>query len=181
MPSKKQKTDASMVPVSAQDTNVSLEEFEALKTQLAELQAKSDEYLEGWKRALADYDNLKKRIERDRIQDIQNIKADIIKEFLPVVDDLELALQNRPADSVGGAWAGGIELIVRKLHGILQAEGLQRIEAEGQPFDPTFHEAISQEQVDGMESGIVIGVVKNGYTIGEDKRVIRPAVVRVSA
>jgi len=181
MPSKKQKSETAAESASEQKPVVSNQEFEALKTQLAEAQAKADEYLDGWKRALADFDNYKKRIERDRVQDIQNIKADIIKHFLPVVDDLELALQNRPSEPAGEAWAGGIELILRKLQGILQAEGLQRIEAEGQPFDPAFHEAISQEPVEGMESGIVIGVVKNGYTIGDEKRVVRPAVVRVSA
>ncbi len=181
MPSKKQKPETAAESAPEQQPAISNEELDALKAQLTEAQAKADEYLDGWKRALADFDNYKKRVERDRVQDIQNIKAEIIRHFLPVVDDLELALQNRPSDPAGEAWANGIELILRKLQGILQAEGLQRIEAEGQPFDPLFHEAISQEPAEGVESGIVIGVVKNGYTIGDDKRVVRPAVVRVAA
>jgi molecular chaperone GrpE (heat shock protein) len=117
MPSKKQKPETATESAAEQKAVVSNQEFEALKTQLAEAQAKADEYLDGWKRALADFDNYKKRIERDRVQDIQNIKADIIKHFLPVVDDLELALQNRPSEPAGEAWAGGIELILRKLQG----------------------------------------------------------------
>lgn len=181
MPSKKSKPEAKTESVPEQKPVASDEELEALKAQLAEAQSKADEYLDGWKRALADFDNYKKRVERDRVQDIQNIKADIIKQFLPIVDDLELALQNRPTDQVGEAWAGGIELILRKLQAVLQAEGLQQIEAIGQPFDPNFHEAISQESVAGVESGIVVGVIKNGYTIGDDKRVVRPALVRVAA
>lgn len=181
MPSKKSKPKATTESVPEQEPVVSEEELEALKAQLAEARSKADEYLDGWKRALADFDNYKKRVERDRVQDIQNIKADIIKQFLPIVDDLELALQNRPTDQVGDAWAGGIELILRKLQAVLQAEGLQQIEAIGQPFDPNFHEAISQEPVDGVESGIVVGVIKNGYTIGDDKRVVRPALVQVAA
>lgn len=181
MPSKKSKPKATTESVPEQEPVVSEEELEALKAQLAEARSKADEYLDGWKRALADFDNYKKRVERDRVQDIQNIKADIIKQFLPIVDDLELALQNRPTDQVGDAWAGGIELILRKLQAVLQAEGLQQIEAIGQPFDPNFHEAISQEPVDGVESGIVVGVIKNGYTIGDGKRVVRPALVRVAA
>lgn len=180
MPSKKIKTDTTSSSPEAQPP-VSPQEFEVLQTQLAEVQAKSDEHLDGWKRTLADFDNYKKRIERDRVQDIQNIKGDIIKRFLPVVDDLERALQNRPADPEVDAWAGGVELILRKLLGILEFEGVQPIQAEGQMFDPNFHEAVSQEPAEGVESGVVIGVVQTGYTIGEEKRVVRPAVVRVAA
>jgi molecular chaperone GrpE len=88
---------------------------------------------------------------------------------------MERAMQARPADL---AWAEGVELICRKLQSILEAEGLKRIEAEGQKFDPNFHEAIAQEPVEGVESGTVIGIVRNGYMLGE--RVIRPAMVRVA-
>ena len=103
------------------------------------------------------------------------MKGDIIKKILPVLDDLARALQNRPADD---AWAGGIELIGRKFQTILESEGVTRIEAEGQPFDPNFHEAISNEVSDAVESGHVIAVVQNGYML--DERVIRPALVRVA-
>ena len=103
------------------------------------------------------------------------MKGDLIKRFLPVLDDLERALQNRPDDS---AWASGIELIKRKLQAIMESEGLQRIEAEGMAFDPNFHEAISFESADGLESGRVIAVVQNGYMLGD--HVVRPAMVRVA-
>jgi molecular chaperone GrpE len=99
----------------------------------------------------------------------------VIKRYLPVLDDMERAMDSRPADL---AWANGIELICRKLQSILEAEGLKRIEAEGQKFDPTIHEAISQEPAEGVESGTVLGVIRNGYMLGE--RVIRPAMVRVA-
>ena len=69
-------------------------------------------------------------------------------------------------------------MIYRKLQAILEAEGVKRIEAEGQVFDPNVHEAISQEPAEGQESGRVIAVVQNGYMLGE--RVIRPAMVRVA-
>ena len=103
------------------------------------------------------------------------MKGDIIKKVLPALDDLERALQNRPADD---AWASGIELIARKLQNILEAEGVKRIVAEGVAFDPNFHEAISHEPNNDVESGNVIAVVQNGYMLGE--RVIRPALVRVA-
>jgi molecular chaperone GrpE len=85
-------------------------------------------------------------------------------------------MQSRPADL---AWADGIELIYRKLQAILEAEGIKRIEAEGQMFDPNFHEAILQEPSEGHKSGQIIAVTQNGYMLGE--RVIRPALVRVAA
>jgi len=154
---------------------VSLEEFEALKKQLEENQAQAAEYKDGWQRAVADFQNYRKRVERENSGVYQNALAEIIKSYLPIVDDLERALQSRPADL---AWVEGIELIYRKLQAILEAEGVKRIEAEGNVFDPNLHEAISQEPAEGQESGRVIAVVQNGYMLGE--RVIRPAMVRVA-
>lgn len=154
---------------------VSLEEFEALKKQLEESQAQAAEYKDGWQRAVADFQNYRKRVERENGEVYQNAVAGIIKSYLPIVDDLERALQSRPADL---AWVEGIELIYRKLQATLEAEGVKRIEAEGQVFDPTVHEAISQEPSENHASGQVIAVVQNGYMLGE--RVIRPALVRVA-
>lgn len=150
-------------------------EREALINQLKEAEAKLIEYKDGWARSQADFQNYKKRIERDNELMYANMKGDIIKKVLPVLDDLERALQNRPADD---AWANGVELIVRKFQTILENENLKRIEAKGAAFDPNFHEAISHEPSDEVESGYVIEVVQNGYMLGE--RVIRPALVRVA-
>ncbi|HET9907296.1 MAG TPA: nucleotide exchange factor GrpE [Anaerolineales bacterium] len=150
-------------------------EIEALKRQVEESQAKLAETVQGWQRATADFQNYKKRIERDNELNYASMKGEIIKKVLPALDDLERALQNRPADD---AWANGIELIARKLQNLLNSEGLKRIEAEGIPFDPNFHEAISHEHNEDFESGQVIAVVQNGYMLGE--RVIRPALVRVA-
>jgi molecular chaperone GrpE len=140
-----------------------------------QFEAKSAENLDGWQRAVAEFQNYKKRVDRDRESDKAIMKGELLKRVLPVLDDLERALQNRPADD---AWASGIELIARKLQSILEAEGLKRIEAEGTAFDPNFHEAISYESADGLESGHVIGVVQNGYMLGD--YVVRPAMVRVA-
>jgi molecular chaperone GrpE len=151
-------------------------DIEALRTELQEAQAKAAENLDGWQRALAEFQNYRKRIDRDRLSEQAAMKGDLIKRVLPVLDDLERALQNRPAND---AWAGGIDLIQRKLQAILEAEGITRIEAEGTPFDPNLHEALSQEPVDGAESGQVVAVIQQGYMLGD--RVIRPAQVRVAA
>ena len=150
-------------------------EVEALKRQLEDAESKLADSVEGWQRSVADFQNYKKRIERDREVEKGMMKGDLIKKVLPALDDLERALQNRPAEN---SWADGIELIARKLQNLLEAEGMKRIEAEGVEFDPNFHEAISHEPNESVASGHVIAVVQNGYMLGE--RVIRPALVRVA-
>lgn len=158
-------------PVSA----LPVEEVEALKKQLGEAQAQAAEYKEGWQRAVAEFSNYRKRLDRENKSAYQNAVASIAKHYLPVLDDLERAMATRPADL---AWAEGIELICRKMQAILEAEGIRRIEAEGQTFDPNLHEAISQEPSSEHASGQVIEVVRNGYLLGD--RVLRPAMVRVA-
>jgi molecular chaperone GrpE len=150
-------------------------EIEALQKQLEEAESKAAENLDGWQRAQAEFINYKNRVQRDREVDYLAMKGDIIKKVLPVLDDMERALANRPEDD---SWTNGMELIVRKFQNILEAEGVKRIEAAGQPFDPNFHEAISSEPNEEVESGHVIEVMQNGYMLGE--RVIRPAIVRVA-
>jgi molecular chaperone GrpE len=150
-------------------------EIDVLKKKLAEAESKTSEYKDSWLRSQAEFQNYRKRLERDSELNYLSMKGDIIKKVLPVLDDLERALQNRSADD---PWANGIELVVRKFQTILESEGVKKIEAVGTEFDPNFHEAISHEPANGAQSGHVIGVVQNGYMIGE--RVIRPAMVRVA-
>ena len=160
-------------------TEAPAEDSDALKQELQEWQDKANEYLDGWQRARADFANYKKRIERDQAIINQNAAANIIRRFLEIIDDLELALKNRPAEGDGAGWAEGIELIYRKLSGMLESEGVSPIEAEDQFFDPNLHEAITYEQHPGLESGQIIAVVKQGYRMGD--RVLRPAQVRVAS
>jgi molecular chaperone GrpE len=150
-------------------------EIDNLKKRLAEAESKTSEYKDNWLRSQAEFQNYRKRIDRDNEMMYVSMKGDILKKVLPILDDLERALQNRPA---GDAWANGIELVARKFQNILESEGLKKIEALGAEFDPNFHEAISHEAADGAKSGHVIGVVQNGYMLGD--RVIRPAMVRVA-
>ncbi len=154
---------------------VSMEEFETLKKLLEEAQAKEQEYRDGWQRSVADFANYRKRTERDNEQLGKMVAGNTIKKFLGVMDDLERALANRPAED---AWANGVDLVYRKFQSILESENITRIPAEGQPFDPTFHEAIMQEPSDAHESGTVIAVLQQGYMHGE--RVLRPALVKVA-
>jgi molecular chaperone GrpE len=150
-------------------------EIESLKKQLAEAGSKASEYKDNWLRSQAEFQNFRKRLERDQELMHATMKGDILKKILPVLDDLERALQNRSAED---PWASGIDLVARKFQTILENEGLKKIEAVGTEFDPNFHEAISHEPADGARSGSVIGVIQNGYMLGE--RLIRPALVRVA-
>ena len=149
--------------------------LDELQKQLTEARSQAAEYKDGWQRAVADFQNYKRRVDAEKAETYQTAVGNIIKSYLPVLDDLERALAARPADL---AWADGIDLICRKVQSILEAEGLKRIEAEGQMFDPNFHEAISLEPSADHESGQIIAVIRNGYMLGD--KVIRPAMVRVA-
>jgi molecular chaperone GrpE len=171
-PEKFSEDGAGAVPEAVPGVSPALAEFQK---QLAESQSQAAEYKDGWQRSVADFQNYRRRVEAEKAETYQLAVGSVIKRYLPVLDDMERAIESRPADL---AWADGIELICRKLQSILEAEGLKRIEAVGQKFDPNFHEAISQEPAEGVESGTVLGVIRNGYMLGE--RVIRPAMVRVA-
>lgn len=176
-------------PVNGDGTNgsqarddVNAATLDELQRELDSLTAKSAEYLEGWQRSRAEFANYKRRIEKDQSETYQNASARAIARFLDVADDIDRALQERPADASDAAamtrWADGISLIQRKLQNILDAEGVERISAEGKTFDPQQHEAVTHEDGDGRAPGEVIGVVRQGYRIGD--RIIRPALVRVA-
>ncbi|MCZ7542366.1 MAG: nucleotide exchange factor GrpE [Anaerolineae bacterium] len=152
--------------------------LEALEAQLAEAEAKAAEYLDGWQRERAELANYRKRVERERAEMYLNAKLEMAGRLFPVLDDFERAADNIPEDARETEWANGIMLIYRKLQSILEAEGIVEIEALGQPFDPAFHEAISQDEDDAYEADHVIDVLQKGYRHGD--RVLRPAMVRVA-
>jgi molecular chaperone GrpE len=153
-------------------------ELESLTTQLADAQKEAASNLDGWQRERAEFSNYKKRIERDQSLMRQEITGTIVKKYLVILDDLELALKDRPKDATGEAWAKGIALITKKLYTILESEGIERIFENKVPFDPNIHEAISHEENEAFESGEVIEVFRQGYKLGD--RTLRPAMVRVA-
>jgi molecular chaperone GrpE len=157
---------------------LTLDEYSALEKQRDEARQQAREFSEGWQRERADFQNYKRRVERDQSQVLETTTGRIVKKYLVILDDLERALKTRPTEGQGAAWAEGVELIVRKLHSILDQEGVKRIPAEEQLFDPNLHEAITHEDHPERKSGEVIEVVQQGYMIGE--RVLRPALVRVA-
>lgn len=123
------------------------------------------------KRAVADYQNLEKRVSEGRSELTNFVGAELIKKLLPVLDHLERALAGVAEKESG--WYQGVELAVKELNQVLQSEGLEEIVADGQ-FDPSLHEAVDTR--DGNENSI-LEVVKKGYNL--NGKVIRPAQVVV--
>ena len=149
-----------------------------LQNELNEAKAKADEYLDGWQRTLAEFANYKKRLEREQEQVYQNAVGNVVKRYLPIVDDLERALIYLKANNDDTAWLAGIHLIYQKMLAALEVDGIKVMEAEGQLFDPNLHEAIATVPGDDRESGEIIDVLQKGYLLGD--RVLRPALVRVA-
>jgi molecular chaperone GrpE len=145
-----------------------------LKELLDDERAKAQTYMQNWQRAAADYQNFKRRVEDERSEVARFASAALVINLLPLIDDLERALQNVDAHLAGLTWVDGIRLIHRKFQAVLEMTGVEEIPADGQTFDPALHEAVSQGP---GEENKVIAVVQKGYKLGD--RVIRPAMVVV--
>ena len=163
-----------------QDEGIPVEEkLELLKAAWKASEDKAAEYLDGWQRAKAEFLNYKKRINRDREQFNKDAIGRVVKNYLPIVDDLERALKDKPQNGEYANWVGGIELIYRKLVTTLENDGVVPMDAAGNMFDPNLHEAVAQLENSEHESGQIIEVIQTGYFIGE--RVLRPARVCIAA
>ena len=138
---------------------------------------KEKEYLDLLQRLKADFVNYKRRVEREREQEIKSADRDLILKLLPVTDDFRRALDSVPAEMAEDDWVKGMALIERKLMAMLEGEGLKRIDAEGKEFDPRDHEAVLCEE--GSDHNVrVKAILRDGYRLHD--RVIRPAQVIVS-
>ena len=151
---------------------------DSVESRLAEAEAKRDEYLGDLQRLAADFDNYRKRVARDQAQLVARAHEGLVKELLPVLDDLERALGAAEVHDEATV-VEGVRLVQRALADLLAREGLEEIAAEG-TFDPHVHEALlSQPAADGVEPGTVLQVVQKGYRLGD--RVLRPARVVIAA
>lgn len=150
--------------------------------QLAELRdsaAKATQYYEQWLRTSADLENYKKRAARERQEAIKFANEALLEKLIPVLDNFEMALAaaNAPNTSVQSLQAG-TNMIQQQLKTALADAGLQEIEANGKPFDPNLHEAISQQETGDAPEGQVLQQVRKGYKLRE--RLLRPASVVVA-
>ena len=147
---------------------------------VAELQRERDEFHDRWLRKSAEFDNYRKRVDRERREQAEQAITDLLAELLLVVDDFDRALTvEAPGDDVGGgAYRKGIELIHTKLNDVLRKRGVRPIETLGTDFDPNLHQAVIYEASPDHREGEVIGELRRGYLIGD--KLLRPAMVKVA-
>ena len=150
------------------------EDIESLKQALAEEKKKSEEYLANWQRAQADFINFKRRTEQERLEFNRFANAELAREILSALDDLERAIEAVPPKLAKNEWVDGIRLVERKFNSSLDGQGITPMESLGESFDPNYHEALRQA---AGEEGIITEVFQKGYMIGD--RVLRPARVVV--
>jgi molecular chaperone GrpE len=145
---------------------------------VAELEAEVEANRQGWQRTLAEFQNYKRRTEREQVLQRQRSKADYITQLLPIIDDFDRAMGNLPAEYQDQAWLGGIKLIQDKLIKMLVDNDVTAIEPTGKLFDPTLHQAVVREESETVPSGHVIETLQKGYITGDV--LIRPALVKVA-
>lgn len=147
-----------------------------VEQEVTEEKTKAENYLANWQRVQADFANYKRRTEQERQETGKFANSVLILGLLPVLDDLERALDSVPPRLKKLAWVDGIRLIEHKFRESLKARGLTQIKAEGEPFDPHIHESAMHSK--GRE-GIVVKELRKGYKLHE--RVLRAAVVAVGS
>jgi molecular chaperone GrpE len=141
------------------------------------LQKERDELFDRLLRKTAEFDNFRKRVERDRKEMMEWAAADVLAELLAVLDDFDRALA-ADAPPEAQAYRAGVELIHRQLTDLIRKRGVTPIEALGADFDPHVHQAVAYEESPGARDGEVIGVLAKGYKLGD--RLLRPALVKVA-
>ena len=143
-----------------------------LETQLA---AEKAEYKDRMLRTLADFDNFRRRAERDRSEYVQFAAMEIVRDLIPVLDDFERALKVETPDA---EYAKGVELIYQRLLDTLKKAGLEPIDATGKPFDPNRQQAVDRVHTDEVEDQTVLEEYQSGYNF--KGKLLRPAMVKVA-
>ena len=153
--------------------------LEAIQAKLAEAEDVAQEYLGGWQRAQATFENYRKRMQKEREEWRTTSNARLLGKLLPILDDFERAFSMMPESLKDDAWFSGIKLIQRKIQSILETENVKPMDAEpGDTFDPKYHQAVLHQETEDFEDGQIMTVVEKGYLLG--KRVLRPAMVVVA-
>jgi len=136
-----------------------------------------DDHYDRLLRKTAEFDNYRKRVERERREQAEHVAADVLSDLLPLVDDLERALQV-DADPATDSYRQGVELIYKQMLDLLRRRGVTPIEAVGHQFDPHLHQAVIHEAVPGHPEGEVVEEFRRGYRLRD--RLLRPSMVKVA-
>jgi molecular chaperone GrpE len=164
-------------PIDPQDVTAETPEAAQEAGPAETLQKERDDLYDRLLRKTAEFDNFRKRVERDRKDMIEWAAADVIGDLLSIVDDFDRALE-APAPQEAQSFKAGLELIQRQLAELLKKRGVSTVEALGADFDPHLHQAVAYEEVPGAREGEVVGVMAKGYKLGD--RLLRPALVKVA-
>lgn len=150
----------------------------ALEARLAGLEKEKKDTYDRLLRSAADFENYKKRVRREIDDTLLKAREQVLREMLPVADNLERALGAATAAETGGSVVDGVRLVLRQFASALEKFDVKTVESVGKPFDPTMHEAISQIESAEHPAGTVISEMQRGYSLGP--RLLRPAMVAVS-
>jgi molecular chaperone GrpE len=158
-------------------------ELIATRAELKRVEAENAELKNSLARRQADFENYRKRVERERSETYNRVVADIAAKLLPVSDNLKRALETEASVEASESdefrhFLSGVDLIWKQLNGVLDAYGVKPIVAVGEQFDPHLHEAVVTEPTDEYEPDTVIQEIRSGYRLGD--KLIRPALVKVS-
>ncbi|MBI5254200.1 nucleotide exchange factor GrpE [Candidatus Falkowbacteria bacterium] len=126
---------------------------------------KCEEYLNGWKRAMADYQNLVKDVAKEKLEFVKFANQNLILELLPILDNFKLAFSNVPDVEKDGAWMVGFAHIKKQLEDFLKENGVEEIKTIDEKFDPMLHEAVGKAENSEKESGIIVEEKKPGYKL----------------
>ncbi len=150
----------------------------AERTDPTEIERQRDEYYDLLLRKQAEFDNYRKRVDRERQMVSEAAASSIIEELLPLMDDLERALKTEAVGDAAEAYRRGVELIHRQLGEVLRKRGVRPLDALGTDFDPHYHQAVSHEPAEGRRDGEIIEEFRRGYMLGD--RLLRPSMVKVA-
>lgn len=145
---------------------------------IAEIQEEAKKNYDLYLRSQADIENLKKRNSKERAELAKYANESLVKDLLPVMDNLEMAISHAHSNNSLSALREGVELTLKGLKDTLVKSGLEEIEARNRPFDPNYHHAVSEREDEGVEPGTVLEEMQKGYLFNH--RLIRPAMVVVS-
>ncbi len=144
----------------------------------SEAQRQRDEYYDLLLRKQAEFDNYRKRVERERQTLADAAAAGMLEELLPLMDDLDRALKAEAVGESAEAYRKGVEIIHRQLGDVLRKRGVRAIEALGAEFDPYYHQAVAHEPAEGRRDGEILEEFRRGYMLGD--RLLRPSMVKVA-
>jgi molecular chaperone GrpE len=154
-------------------------QLKAVKEELKSIDKEAGEYLDYLKRLKAEFENYKRRSQKERERIVSWSNEDLIKQFLPVLDDLERAVDSsQQSNNNLASLMEGMRMILEKLKAILQKQGLQEIKAKGEPFNPHFHEALMSVDLAEYPDNLVVEEMRKGYRLND--KILRPAMVKVN-